>query len=485
MPTSPAHFRSPLVTVAAVLALAAAPAAHAQATDSASSAQAITWLNAQRAANGIPAGITDNPAWDQGCADHIKWREQNPNAPNPHIETPETPGYTEDGAFAGAHAVLGGTWSASTQYPWGAANPWETAPGHLMQLLGADLAVTGYAPGCMITWAGYQRAGTTSPRLFTYPGNGTDFISGQELAAEWPATPGSLVGIPQGTITGPYLFVLGYGTGFGALTSASLSGPTGPLAVVTTDNIVDPGYEPPGGTLIPIAPLTPGATYTASATFTPHTRDYFEENGGPSAPQAVIWSFTVALNPATLNDTFEQYSLSADSNSSAPIVVTITRLPSGTLVRTLTLTPGDAANINLPGATYRACFTQPASGPYSPAAPDCQQQSWTSQPHLTLGRARLQRRRRLLVPLRVSAALAGGHAELRLTVPLRICRTSRHRLRCKAAARVFYKRSLTLTPNQTLSLPVRAREHVTVDLPAQSRGDFLFSDASIGAELAG
>jgi len=482
--------RSLLAAIAAVLTLAAGPPARAQADESVSSAQAIAWLNAQRAANGIPAGITDNPAWDQGCSDHVKWEEQNPTAVNPHIETPETPGYTEDGAFAGANAVLGGTWGASTEYPWGAANPWETAPIHLMQLLGPDLSVTGYAPGCMMTWAGYQRPAPAGPQLFTYPGNATNFIYGQEQASEWPFTPAAFVGLPEGGTTGPYLYVLGYGTGSGALTSASLIGPTGPVPVVTVDNTTSGpqgnlgSYLPPGGIILPTEPLTPGATYTASATFTPDAPDHFEGNTGPSAPLSVTWSFTVALNPATLNDAFEEGSLSAGSNSPAPIAVTIMRLPSGTVVKTLTLNPGSSANFSLPGATYQACFTQPASGPYSAPVPDCRQQSWTSQPHLALGRAKL-RRRRLLLPLRISAALTGGHAELTLTAPQRICRTSRPRRRCKTVVRAFYKRSLTLALNQTLSLPARAREHLTVNSPAQSRGDFLFSAASTSASLRG
>jgi hypothetical protein len=481
--------RSCLAAVAAVLALAAAPPARAQADASVSSAQAIAWLNAQRAANGIPAGITENPAWDQGCADHMQWVAQNPGAANPHIETPGTPGYTEDGAFAGAHAVLGGAWEASSQYPWGATNPWETAPIHLMQLLGPNLSVSGYAPGCMITWAGYQRPAPASPQLFTYPGNGTNFIYGEEKASEWPFTPAAFVGLPEGGTTGPYLYVLGYGTGGGALTSASLSGPGGPVAVATVDDTTSGpqgnlgSYLPPGGIIIPTGPLDPGATYTASATLTPNARNYFD-GSGPSAPLSVTWSFTVALNPATLSDTFEEGYLSVDSNSPAPITATITRLPSGIVVQALTLKPTDSVNLKLPGATYEACFTQPASVPYSAPAPDCHQASWTSQPRLALGRAKL-RRRQLLVPLRVSPALAGGHAKLTLTAPQRLCRTSRRRRRCKIVARVFYTRSLRLAPNQTLSVPARAREHLAVESPAQSRGDFLFSTASTGASLRG
>lgn len=242
-----------------------------------SSAQAIAWLNAQREANGIPAGITDNPEWDAGCQAHMRWWAENPNASNPHIETPGTPGYTTAGAFAGANAVLaqGSEWAVSTQYPWHAANPWEHAPIHLMQLLGAELSVTGFAPTCMITWAGYQRTPPATPQLLAYPGNGTSFIYASERAEEWPFTPAAFVGLQQGGLTGPYLYVLGWGTGRGRITAASLNGPGGPVEVRTVDDYTTGSlgelgsYLPPGGIVIPVKPLAPSTTYTASVTFAP------------------------------------------------------------------------------------------------------------------------------------------------------------------------------------------------------------------------
>jgi len=494
--------RNLAVFLTAISALLVAPAAYAE--TQASSTLAIAWLNAQRADNGIPAGITENTEWDEDCAEHMNWVSLNPDPPSGsfHIETPGTPGYTEGGAFAGSKAVLvigngpGSGWEASTEYPWGAANPWETAPIHLMQLLGADLSSTGYAPGCMITWAGYSRPAPSTPELLTYPANGTDFIYSSEVASESPFTPGSFVGIPDGTTTGPYLYVLGYGTGRGAIASASLSGPNGPVAVVTVDDTTTGpqgnlgSYLPSGGMIIPAQTLTPGATYTASATFAPNSPDHFEDDAGPSAPLSVTWSFTVALTPATLEASFEhedvdEGSISASSNSPAPITVTVTRQPSRTVVYTHVLASGAKTSLRLPGAPYEACFTQAADGTYSAPAPSCLQQSWSEPPSLTLGRAKL-RRRRVLVPLRTSAAFVGGYAIVTLTVPQVICHRHRGNKRsCVTTARVVYRHSLALIADQSLSLPEHAHERITVNTPAQSVGDYLFTPVSVSGSFHG
>jgi hypothetical protein len=239
--------------------------------------QALAWLNAQRAANQLPVGITDDAEWNEGCRLHMGWYAKNPNASNPHIETPGTPGYTALGAFAGAHAVLalGADWTRSGAFPWDAANPWEFAPIHLMQLLAPELSVSGFAPGCMITAGGYERTPPAEPQLLTYPGNGTSFIYPTEQANEWPFTPAPFIGLKQGAKTGPYLFVLAWGTSTGRLTSASLTGPSGAVQVRTVDNsttgpLGDLGsYLPPGGMLIPLKALSPGKRYTATATFAP------------------------------------------------------------------------------------------------------------------------------------------------------------------------------------------------------------------------
>jgi hypothetical protein len=306
------------VSLALALLTAAPVSAHR-----ASAPQAIAWLNAQRAANGIPAGITEEPAWNEDCRLHMAWWAKNPNAADPHIETPGTPGYTAGGAFAGANSVLaeGVEWEASRHFPWGARNPWEEAPIHLMQLLGPELSVTGFAPVCMVTWAGYKRTPPAEPQLVTYPGNGTSFVYPSENAIEWPFTPAAFVGLREGATTGPYLYVLGWGTGRGRLTAASLSGPKGPVAVVTVDDETKGqkgelgSYLPPGGIIIPVHPLSAGASYTASATFQPDTLEP-ELPAPPGFEGPIIIPYVATGLPGTL--------ISPGESLTQPAPVTVT-----------------------------------------------------------------------------------------------------------------------------------------------------------------
>ena len=276
------------------------------------STQAVAWLNAQREANGIPGGVVDNPAWDVACQHHMTWLKLNPHVSGlaEHQEIPGTPGYTTDGAWAGAHSVLDGTFVSTTiaaggtasafyePYPWGAVDGWEWAPIHLMDLLDPALTTTGFAPGCMVTGEGPWRTEPATPELLTYPGAGTSWIYPSEQAFEVPYTPGQFVGLPQpSSTTGPYLYVLAWGAGAGSITSASLTGPAGPVKVSTVDDnttgpLGRPGeYMRPGGFVIPRKPLQPNTAYTASVTFAPDE----------GVPLSKTWEFRTGPQPNVLN----------------------------------------------------------------------------------------------------------------------------------------------------------------------------------------
>jgi hypothetical protein len=485
------------VPLAALLALACLPASAGAVT---SPAQAIAFLNAQRAANGIPAGITENPSWDLACQHHDEWTALNPNAPDPHDETPGTPGYTTDGAWAGESAVLvtGGPedWTPTNAYPWGARNPWEDSPIHLMQLLGPQLSVTGFDEStgdCMITWPGYQRPNPPGPELFTYPGNGTSFIPASMEADESPFTPGELVGIPQGTVTGPYLYVLGWDTGAGDITAASLTGPSGPVAIDTLDtSTTGPegglgDYIPPGGMILPIHPLTPGATYTASVTYTPL---YPALDNNVYGPQSLTWSFTVALAEPNLNGSISQDRVQSASQSPAPITARITRLPSDTPVETLTVPPGAWMPLNLPGAKYQACFSQPATAQYLAAGPQCDTNSWRSAPPLKLGAVRRTRSgHKLQLRLTSTPVFEGIRAELAVGAPSGVCKLlfpDARRGPNRGFRPSFFHRALTLSPAQTLTVPASSKQQLlTVCIASTTVGDFLFSAGQITKELPG
>jgi hypothetical protein len=298
--------RGVITPLIAVLALAGSACAYAQAPNPTTSAQAIAWLNAQREDNGIPGGIVDNPSWDVACRDHVNWLVHNPNSANPHIESPGTTGYTPEGAWAGAHSVLLGTFVETnslsadeevenTVYPWGAINTWEWAPTHLMQLLAPELQESGFSPGCMVTLGRQPRPAPSTPRLLTYPAAGTSFIYPVEDAFEWPFTPEDFVGLVKHGLepppaTGPNLLVFAWGAGPGRITSASLRGPQGQVPVSTVDDettgpLGDIGaYMPPGGVIIPRETLKPFTVYTASVSFAP-------------PPLSTTWTFSTGPLP--------------------------------------------------------------------------------------------------------------------------------------------------------------------------------------------
>ncbi|HWC87238.1 MAG TPA: hypothetical protein VG388_11915 [Solirubrobacteraceae bacterium] len=474
-------------TLAALLCLALLSGS-ASAAGTISSGQALRYLNAQRAANGIPAGVTNNSAWDTGCADHIAWEEENPTSANPHQEIPGTPGYTAAGAAAGQSSVLaiGGDWAASSAYPWGEANPWEMSPIHLMQLLSPDLSASGWGDDgrdiCMITWAGYDRPPPAVPKLMTYPGAGTSFIYPSEIASEWPFTPGDFVGLRGGMATGPNLFVFGYGTGRGAITSASLTGPGGPVEIKTVDDTTtgpagDLGaYLPAGGIIIPVTPLTPGAVYTANVTFAPNIFDWNDiaYGPGPTAPVSLRWDFQVASATPTLNATFDEAGLRATSNVPSPVGVLIARLPSDTVVGEYLLHPGaKSLAFDLPGAHYEACFVQAASVADAMPRVRCKYATWRTTPTITLGKAQ-RSAGHVLVPLTVMPTLAGVTAKLTLAVPTASCAPG-----CPGRTRRFYDRSLKLAAHQTLRLPDRAIELLTLGTPRTRNGEYLFSARTV------
>ena len=61
--------------------------------------QTIALLNIQRAANQLPAGITENPTWSTDCAAHDRYMASNHMLT--HNEIPGNPGYSSAGAYAG------------------------------------------------------------------------------------------------------------------------------------------------------------------------------------------------------------------------------------------------------------------------------------------------------------------------------------------------------------------------------------------------
>ena len=275
----------------AILALAVLGASPAAADVAGTDITAF--LNAQRAAQGVPAGIVEDPALSDGCAKHNAYGLT--NGVLTHGEDPALPGYTPEGDQAARTSVLyqgAGPWTAGH-------NPFETAPIHLHQLLAPRLDRMGASEnagyGCATTLASRARPAPVADVTYTYPGDGATAWQPSQLAAEGPYTPGELVGLPAGTTTGPYLYVMFDGPDLtvfdtATATSATLTGPDGPVDVAVVDNHTPglDGFLPTGMQVIPRAALRPNASYTASVAASVSTQG----RTGPARAFARTWSFT-------------------------------------------------------------------------------------------------------------------------------------------------------------------------------------------------
>jgi hypothetical protein len=260
-----------LLTLAGLASVAWLSAPRADAVP-ASKANAL-W-NKQRQMHGIPAGLANRAALNEGCRKHDNYMAQNGLT---HFEEEGKPGYTPEGDLAGRSSVLGQggpAWSTLNR------NPWENAPIHLAQMLDPSLKFTGFDESqgfkCATTLSMYiqgygPRPAPQRSKLFTYPGPGTTHYRGSRTR-ELPFTPGQLVGIPQGKLTGPNIYVLIQPDESAAwdakadIKRAWLKAPSGrklAVAVVDESNDQIADYIPPGGFIIPKRALKAGKQYTA------------------------------------------------------------------------------------------------------------------------------------------------------------------------------------------------------------------------------
>lgn len=169
------------------------------------------------------------------------------------------------------------------------------APVHLNQLLTPSLNVIGLDErndgyGCATTWPGLTGRPAPLGTVFTFPGDGTTDLPPSELAAEVPQTPNEALGINN--LAGRQLFV--YEEGFGDdydrygrlhVLAASLSSTSGPVAIKWLDQEASLGGYLTGAIIVPLHPLEPYTTYTASVTLA--------EGSYGQIPQVThTWSFT-------------------------------------------------------------------------------------------------------------------------------------------------------------------------------------------------
>lgn len=249
----------------------------------------VSFINAQRKDNHIPAGIKESAKWSAACTAHNHYEALNGGLT--HVEQTVKPGYTKDGAEAAAKGVLyqGVSWT-STQ------DPFESAPLHLAQVLAPRIDSVGAAEsegaGCVTTLTSRNRSAPANNITYTYPMDGATGWRTSEVAAEGPYTPGQRRGLPQGAKTGPYLLAMFDGPQLGIysqakVSSASLKGPGGAVKIVTADNRTSGlnGYLPTGAYLIPRKPLQPHTKYTAKVA---------AKIVGTNVKFVHSWSFTTA-----------------------------------------------------------------------------------------------------------------------------------------------------------------------------------------------
>lgn len=448
----------------ALLLCAAAAAFAVPASASAVTArEAIAFLNEQRIANGIPGGIVEDPQWSEGCRLHMAYLQRNGLGLS-HDEDPSLPGYTELGAEAGRSAVL-----TSHGYEQDGRNPWENAPIHLMQLLTPTLSVTGYSNGCMWTWPGYQRPEPARPALYTYPGPRAQTVSHLQNAAESPFVPGDFVGLQQGVTTGPHLYVMAFGAGRGRLTSASLSGPSGPVSVRTVDNETSSSLGelgaslPPGGIIIPTASLAPGGTYTVSASFTDGVSKLSRR-----------WSFrTKSDRPsAQARLKINRRRITFTSRNKHPVTLTIRRRRSARIVlkRTVGLPATGRVThpLSLRPARHDACAVQAATPLWSPVR-ICVSTYWRARAGARWGTIT-----RKLAIFR-SGMAAGKRARISRQPLTRRC--SQRRCRYRASGR-RQTRLVRLAPRQRIPLGPADGYRLQVTTGKFGRGDLLYAPVS-------
>lgn len=260
--------------------------------------------------------------------------------------------------------------------------------------------------GCATTWPGY--AWDTGDVLFTYPGQGTSHRF-EETASESPFVPGDFVGLPEGTTTGPHLYVLYGGQDAPRLTSATLSGPDGNVEVRSVDSQTPElgGYLAAASIVIPVCPLRPRAQYTASVALAADDRQLSKQ-----------WTFsTIGVDPESSLSAYEGSAV-FESASPAPASVQVVGR-SGRVAAQTTMNASQEWGHNLPGGDWTFCWDQPANGAYEGAS-GCDRVTYKSRPRVKLGNGR-RVGRYVRFRLTVSQDLVGQTARVRTRRSFRKC----------------------------------------------------------------
>lgn len=385
-----------MVRCAIVVAIVVGALAAGSRALGAQGAEIVADVSAIREANGLPGALVEDPGRSRGCALHNNYMLR--NDAYGHEEDASLPGYTEAGAIAGDSSVL------AASGPWRSDMSFRKAPIHLMQLLNPRLALSGAAEldPYLCIWTRSASADlrvSSGDVIYSFPGPEAVDVPVAEAASEDPFVPGDFVGLPEGTTTGPHLYVLPDGPwaveSFATfdpaapighrerpilIEHASLTGPSGPepIEVIDANSPAElTQYLPTGGIVIPRGPLRRGSRYTVALTLaSPETGVRFDHswsfttNAGRPNPLAVSVR-GLSVRPYGSAGTFRLVVRTPAANArlalrgpgGRALAPTLRRFARGILrTRPLVLTPG----------TWRICATSGGRGTRFIATERCQ-----------------------------------------------------------------------------------------------------------------
>jgi hypothetical protein len=252
-------------TLAAPVAVTANSKTSVQATARAASTAGsiLSAVNYERQMAGFDP-LKENADLSKSCQLHARYMAGNDLLT--HNEQPGNAFYTADGAWAASHSVLAR--NSAGFY----GNPWKDAPFHEFQALHPWLRTTGVGAAgtyaCMVTLGERDAANPSDIKLLTVPGPG-QFSPPAQIAREAPFVPGDEVGLPEGTKTGPHIYVYAVGPERfekvyvqAATLTAADDGSQVPLRWVDAGSPRSGRYLEGGVILIPEAPLRENTTYT-------------------------------------------------------------------------------------------------------------------------------------------------------------------------------------------------------------------------------
>jgi hypothetical protein len=223
----------------------------------------LSAVNYERQMAGIDPLIEDRDLSNK-CQLHARYMAGNNLLT--HVEETGNAFYTAEGLWAGAHSVVARNSAGFL------GNPWHDAPFHEFQAMHPWLRQTGVGVAgtfaCMVTLGDRDAANPSDIKLVTVPGAG-QFVPPAQIAHEAPFVPGDEVGLPEGSKTGPHIYVYAVGperfskvtVQAATLTSAD-DGSQVPLRWVDGNSPRSGRYLDGGVILIPSQPLRESTTYT-------------------------------------------------------------------------------------------------------------------------------------------------------------------------------------------------------------------------------